>query len=138
MTSGDLEEVLQQNLVLRHELAIEVAKAVEPVPFKWWRERFGRSEDQPLFFAYWSFLSQSHSTSFYRRAFSCLLLRGGAHKSQGGLRQASLLVETSEEDFRVTWKLRLNFLSTCLINDCLRPTELGNAIVFALFIRSWF
>jgi hypothetical protein len=51
MTSGDLEEVLQQNLVLRHELAIEVAKAVEPVPFKWWRERFERSEDQPLFFA---------------------------------------------------------------------------------------
>jgi hypothetical protein len=29
MTSGDLEEVLQQNLMLRHELAIEVAKAVD-------------------------------------------------------------------------------------------------------------
>jgi len=29
----------------------EVTKAVEPVTFKWWREGFGRAEDQPLFFA---------------------------------------------------------------------------------------
>jgi hypothetical protein len=59
MTS-DLEVVLQQNLNLRRQLAAEVALAVEPVTFghkiltmisDWWIERFGRSEDQPLFFA---------------------------------------------------------------------------------------
>jgi hypothetical protein len=57
MTSNDdLEEVLGANLKLRGELAAEVAKAVEPVTFgqkvrQWWSARFGRSEDQPLFFA---------------------------------------------------------------------------------------
>jgi hypothetical protein len=61
MTFGDLEEVLQQNLELRRGLAVEVAKAVEPIGFgtkilnmkigHWWRDYFGRAEDQPLFFA---------------------------------------------------------------------------------------
>jgi hypothetical protein len=55
--------VLRANLKLRCELAAEVAKAVEPIPFghkilnmktgvfERWLERFGRSEDQPLIFA---------------------------------------------------------------------------------------
>ena len=47
----DIEQVLQENLDLRGQLMSEVAKAVEPVTFKWWIERFGKSEDQPLFFA---------------------------------------------------------------------------------------
>jgi len=53
MTSNnnDIEQVLRENLDLRGQLMSEVTKAVEPVTFKWWRERFGRSEDQPLFFA---------------------------------------------------------------------------------------
>ena len=63
MTSGGLEEVLQQNLELRRELAVEVAKAVEPISFDtkilnmkigvfdWWMEYFGRADEQPLFFA---------------------------------------------------------------------------------------
>jgi len=33
MISSDLEAVLQQNLELRRELAVEVAKAVEPIGF---------------------------------------------------------------------------------------------------------
>jgi hypothetical protein len=58
MTSNkdDLQEVLRQNLDLRHRLATEIAKASEPVSFgqkvrQWWSNRFGRSEDQPLFLA---------------------------------------------------------------------------------------
>ena len=60
MISSDLEAVLQQNLELRRELAVEVAKAVEPVSFghkiltmntSWWRDHFGKADDQPLFFA---------------------------------------------------------------------------------------
>ena len=53
MTSNndDIEQALQENLDLRRHLMSEVTKAVEPVTFKWWRESFGRSEDQPLFFA---------------------------------------------------------------------------------------
>jgi hypothetical protein len=59
----DLEQVLRANLTLRRELAVEVAKAVEPVAlshkilkmktgaFDWWLNRFGRSEDQPVIFA---------------------------------------------------------------------------------------
>ena len=63
MISSDLEAVLQQNLELRRELAVEVAKAVEPIGFStkilnmkigvfdWWGHYFGRADDQPLFFA---------------------------------------------------------------------------------------
>jgi len=53
MTSNndDIEQALQENLDLRRHLMSEVTRAVEPVTFKWRREHFGRSEDQPLFFA---------------------------------------------------------------------------------------
>jgi hypothetical protein len=59
----DPQQVVRANLNLRRELAVEVAKAVEPVPlghkilnmkrgaFDWWRNYLGRSEDQPLIFA---------------------------------------------------------------------------------------
>jgi hypothetical protein len=55
---SDLEAVLRANLKLRSDLAVEVAKAVEPAAFghkilnmekgvfDWWRNRFGRSKDQ--------------------------------------------------------------------------------------------
>jgi hypothetical protein len=51
-----LEGVVRENLRLRQELMVEVAKASEPVSFgqkvpRWWSARFGRPEDQPLFFA---------------------------------------------------------------------------------------
>jgi len=46
-----LEQTLRETLDLRRQLMSEITKGVEPVTFKWWRERFGRSEDQPLFFA---------------------------------------------------------------------------------------
>ncbi len=54
--TDDLEEVVRENLRLRHDLMAEVAKASEPVPFghkvrQWWSARFGRSDDQPLIFA---------------------------------------------------------------------------------------
>jgi hypothetical protein len=70
MTS-DLEEVLQQNLELRHELAIEVAKAVEPVPLSGGESASGGLRTSPCSLPYWSFLSQLHPTSFCRQAFSC-------------------------------------------------------------------
>ena len=51
-----LEEVVRENLRLRHDLMVEVVKATEPVNFgqkvcQWWSARFGRSEDQPVIFA---------------------------------------------------------------------------------------
>ena len=53
-SSDDVEQVLRENLRLRHQLAEEIAKAEEPATMshnvdKWWR--FGRSEDQPLILA---------------------------------------------------------------------------------------
>ena len=66
MTSNngdDLERVLRENVELRRQVVAEFTKAVEPVTFShkiltmktdashWWIERFGKSEDQPLFFA---------------------------------------------------------------------------------------
>jgi len=66
--SDDLEAVLGANLKLRSDLAVEVAKAVEPAAFgpvlnmekgvfDWWRNRFGRSEDQPLIFVLLVFIA---------------------------------------------------------------------------------
>ena len=54
--TNDVEGVLRENLRLRRELMVEVTKASEPVTFgqkvrQWWSARFGRAEDQPLFFA---------------------------------------------------------------------------------------
>ena len=54
--TDDVEGVLRENLRLRQELMAEVTKASEPISFgqkvrQWWSNRFGRSEDQPLFFA---------------------------------------------------------------------------------------
>jgi hypothetical protein len=54
--TNDVEGVLRENLRLRRELMSEVTKASEPVTFgqkvrQWWSARFGRAEDQPLFFA---------------------------------------------------------------------------------------
>jgi hypothetical protein len=57
MTSnnGDLERVLRENLKLRRQVVAEFTKASEPISFgsvhQWWSARFGRAEDQPLFFA---------------------------------------------------------------------------------------
>jgi hypothetical protein len=53
-SSDDVEQVLRENLRLRHQLTEEIAKADEPVTMshkvdKWWR--VGRSEDQPLILA---------------------------------------------------------------------------------------
>ena len=54
--TNDVEGVLRENLRLRRELMSEVTKASEPVTFgqkvrQWWSARFGRPEDQPVFFA---------------------------------------------------------------------------------------
>jgi hypothetical protein len=54
--TNDVEGVLRENLRLRRELMSEVTTASEPVTFgqkvrQWWSARFGRAEDQPLFFA---------------------------------------------------------------------------------------
>ena len=54
--TNDVEGVLRENLRLRRELMSKVTKASEPVTFgqkvrQWWSARFGRAEDQPLFFA---------------------------------------------------------------------------------------
>ena len=58
MTSnnGDFERVLRENLKLRRQVVAEFTKASEPISFghtvhQWWSARFGRAEDQPLFFA---------------------------------------------------------------------------------------
>jgi hypothetical protein len=52
----DVEGALRENLRLRRDLMAEVTRASEPITFgqkvrKWWSAHFGRSEDQPVFFA---------------------------------------------------------------------------------------
>ena len=66
--TDDLEEVVRENLRLRHDLMVEVAKASMPVPFghkvrQWWSARFGRSDDQPLgtVHVFWSRSISSHT-----------------------------------------------------------------------------
>lgn len=54
MTSnnGDLERVLRENLKLRRQVVAEFTKArFGHTVHQWWSARFGRAEDQPLFFA---------------------------------------------------------------------------------------